>query len=99
MLAGWIGVVIFAAAMVAGVRANYLADRIVDEVQARMEPKDRIPWYRVRTWHWYGFVAQHKRLYPTSDLRRRTNLWSALSFGLLLVAVFCFQLSVKAGWN
>src|SRR5258706_14915332 len=97
MSAGWIGVVVFAVAMVAGVRANYLADRIVDEVQARMESKDRIPRYRVRTWHWYGFVAQHKRLYPTSDLRKRSHLWSALCFGLLLVAVFCFSTSIKSG--
>jgi hypothetical protein len=97
MFVGWVGVIVFTAAMVAGLRANHLADRIIEEVHARMEPKDRVPSYRVWNWQWYGFLDQHKRLYPASDLRSRTYRWTAASFGLLLVAVFCFQLSVKAG--
>jgi hypothetical protein len=91
MFVGWVGVIGFTAAMVAVLRANHLADRIIEEVHARMEPTDRVPSYRMWNWQWYGFLDQHKRLYPASDLRSRTYRWTAASFGLLLVAVFCFS--------
>jgi hypothetical protein len=77
MFVGWVGVIVFTAAVVAGLRANHLADRIIEEVHARMEPKDRVPSYRVWNWQWYGFLDQHKRLYPASDLRSRTYRWTA----------------------
>jgi hypothetical protein len=86
----WIDLLLaFAAGMAAMWRANYLFDRIIDEVNARSEPNDRIQAFRVRRWQMRGFIDRHKRLYPQSGLRSRYHRWLAIGIGLWLVTMFC----------
>lgn len=86
MLAKWIPFFIaFAATMTATVRANLLFDRITKEINAKVDSKDRLPFF-VPSHHYWRLLDKHKRLYVESDLRRRHYQWTvaSLALGLLM---------------
>lgn len=93
MLARWIPFFIaFAAAMTATLRVNLLFERIKKEINAKADPKDRLPLFGWSHQYW-GALDKHKRLYVESDLRRQYYQWTAVSLVLgLLMTIALFSL-------
>lgn len=96
MLARWIPFFIaFAAMMTATLRVNLLFERIKKEINAKADPKDRIPLFG---WshHSWGALNKHKRLYVESDLRRQYYRWTAAFVVLSLLMALVFSSLVRS---
>ena len=91
MILPWIAFLVAATWMAAaGWRFNSLIDQMIDEVNARTDPKDRIQSFRVGRWEMLSVLDRHTRLYPVSEVRKRTYRWMGMFFGLWFVAALCF---------
>ena len=84
-------VVSFAACIAAFWRANYLFGRMVEEVNATVDPHERISifWHRRHLWR---AMLRHKLLFPNSELRRQYYWWIVVMIGLWFVMVFFLSL-------
>lgn len=99
MVGSWIPLFItFAAALTASLRINYLFERLKREINGKEEPKDRIPLFGW-SYHNWGAIGKHKRLYVQSDLRRQYHVWVVVFVTQVLLMMFCLLSLVRGYWN
>jgi hypothetical protein len=84
-----------AAMMTATLRVNLLFERLKREINAKADPHDRIPLFGW-SYHNWGALGKHKRLYVQSNVRDQYYRWIIATFALWLVMMFCLFSLVRS---
>lgn len=70
------------------VRGSRLMDQIIQEVNAKVEPKDRVPVF-LNSWRAWVVRGQHRRLYPQSPIHRKFTRTTILFFVSAAIGMGC----------
>lgn len=88
---GMVALLSFVVTIAMMLRSSRLMDQIIQEVNAKVEPKDRVPVF-LNSWRAMLVRGQHQRLYPRSSIHREFTRTTIAFFVSAAIGTGCLIL-------